>query len=636
MDRARLLELLLGLGEAVIVIDEFGRIEFFNHEAEDLFGYRGADIVGQNLEILIPEQSRKRHADSVEKFAGSRLNQLQMGGRTNIRGLHKNGTEFLTRAAISRVVDRGKTLFIANLMNQSEVERLVKAEGALADTQRITHLGSWNWNVETGNLWWSDEIYRIVGQEPGSFAATYDAFLEMVHPDDRGRVTRAVDAALNKKRDYRIVHRLVRADGEIRNVREIGEVQFDEGGTAIRMVGTVHDITEQIQMEARLVRAQKLESVGKLTGGIAHDFNNLLMVILGNLELIRTHEEGLRQPLSELIDDASKAAERGSKLTQRLLAFSSRQSLVPETIDLREMVREMDPVLRQSLGGAIEIEVVGGGGLWRCETDLSQLENVLLNLAINARDAMPGGGKLTIETGNASLDDEFALHHSNIRPGQYVLLSVSDTGHGMTPEVAAQAFDPFFTTKEQGSRSGLGLSMVYGFVRQAGGCVEIYSEVNEGTTVKVYLPRTMSTLEKRHRPRTIVGEPQGAGECILVVDDESAIRKLTVELLRRLGYRTFQAEGPEEALEILESAPEIRLLLTDVMLPGGKSGAWLANEAQHRWPGLLVLYMSGYTENAIVHSGRLDQGVELLEKPFTKAHLAHKVRGILGRSIDLD
>lgn len=625
LDESLLSELLLGMGEGVIITDEFGRIETVNRAAEKLFGYHSAELAGQSLDMLLPVSSRKHHTTHMQSFGKSPKNRLFMGGRPKIRGVRKDGTEFLIKAFVSKITHLGEAYFVSIVMDQTEHDRLTKTERSLANAQRVARLGDWEMNIRTGELWWSDEIYHILGQQQGDFEPSYKEFLKVVHAEDRDRVKRAFDAAVNEGMDYGIVHRVVQATGKIRTVREEGEVTLDANGTPIILHGTVQDITEQTETEARLRQAQNLESVGQLTGGIAHDFNNLLMVIMGNLELLKYDLEDLPSS-TQLIDAATNAARRGTELTQRLLAFARRQALHPEVVDLRHLLREMNPILRRTMGENIDIEMVGGAGLWRCETDISQLENAILNIVINAHDAMPDGGKLTIETGNAYLDDEFALTHTDINPGQYVLLSVSDTGHGMTAEIMKQVFEPFFTTKEAGRGSGLGLSMVYGFITQSGGCVQLYSEIDEGTTVKIYLPRTRRATDDTGNFRKLAGEPQGSGEHILVVEDDSAVLKLAVELLERLGYRTSQAENAQQAMEILESDQEIMLLLTDVILSGGKNGAELAAAALGKWPELQVLYMSGYTENAIVHQGRLDDGIQLLAKPFTKLQLSRKVR----------
>ncbi|HUN46077.1 MAG TPA: ATP-binding protein [Stellaceae bacterium] len=382
--------------------------------------------------------------------------------------------------------------------------------------------------------------------------------------------------------------------------------------------------------EEALRQSQKMESLGQLTGGISHDFNNLLTVILGNLETLSRRLPESQSHLRPLVDLATRGAERAAVLTQRLLAFSRRQPLAPKPVNLNRLVVGISDLLARTLGETIAIETVLSAGLWPASIDANQLESALVNLAVNARDAMPRGGKLTIETSNAYIDEPYAAANADAKPGQYVLLAVSDTGVGMTKEVIAHAFEPFFTTKETGHGTGLGLSQVYGFIKQSGGHVKIYSEVGEGSTVKLYLPRLVGEDAEVEPPAPARPAPAaGRRETILVVEDDEDVRAYSVDTLRELGYRVEQAADARVALQLLERDPEIRLLFTDVGLPGGINGRQLVDEARRRRPDLKVLFTTGYARNAIVHQGRLDPGVELLVKPFSFAGLAGKVRQIL-------
>jgi nitrogen-specific signal transduction histidine kinase len=394
----------------------------------------------------------------------------------------------------------------------------------------------------------------------------------------------------------------------------------------------LRDVTQERKREEDLRQAQKMEAVGQLTGGVAHDFNNLLTVILGSLEMLDLEMEET-SPAKKLVADALKAAERGGALTHQLLAYSRRQSLRPRVLSLNQLLGDMDRLLRRTIPESIRIETVQDAGLWLCEADPTQLQNVILNLALNARDAMPEGGILTLETANARLDEEYTSLHEGLLPGQYVMVAVTDTGSGMDEGVIRQAFEPFFTTKEVGEGSGLGLSMVQGFLKQSGGHVKIYSEVGKGTTVKVYLPRVIP--EGRGEEGLGVGLPEalprGSGERILVVEDDDSVRKLACALLRDLSYKPTEVGDGPGALRILEKegAGAFKLLFTDVILPGGMTGRELAIQVRGIDPELPVLYTSGYTENAIIHDGRLDAGVQLLEKPYRMEVLARRVRQIL-------
>ncbi|HVL71804.1 MAG TPA: ATP-binding protein [Beijerinckiaceae bacterium] len=388
------------------------------------------------------------------------------------------------------------------------------------------------------------------------------------------------------------------------------------------------EVAERLKAEEALRQAQKMEAVGQLTGGVAHDFNNLLTIITGNLELLARQLPPEAARLHRLADSAMQGARRAATLTQRLLAFSRRQALDPKPVEPNKLVASVSEMLRRTLGATIQLETVLAGGLWQTKVDANQLENALVNLAVNARDAMPDGGKLTIETGNASLDEAYVAGVPEpVPPGQYVLIAVSDTGTGIDKDTLERVFEPFFTTKEPGRGTGLGLSQVYGFVRQSGGHIRIYSEVGQGTTVKLYLPRLVGGAASADvRVAVPAGPARGEGETILVVEDEQELRAFTAEALRDLGYRILEAEDAASALAVLDREPRVDLLFTDVVLPGGSNGRMLADEVVRRRPGTRVLFTTGYTRNAIVHHGRLDPGVQLIGKPFTYAELAAKVR----------
>jgi signal transduction histidine kinase len=431
-----------------------------------------------------------------------------------------------------------------------------------------------------------------------------------------------IDALLaSGQNDEIVVFERTRQDG---SVFEIRRSPVDAGGFVL----TVTDQTERARAEAVLRHAQRMEAIGHLTGGVAHDFNNLLLVILGNLDLVRKRLDG--QPeLSARLGAVLRAAERGAALTRQLLAFARRQPLAPVAVNIDRLVEEMKGLLRRSLGEIISVEVILSAGLWDTLADAAQLESVLLNLALNARDAMPTGGKLTIETANAVLDEAYARRHGEVTPGQYVMLAITDTGIGMAPEIAARAFEPFFTTKPEGQGTGLGLSQVYGFVKQSRGHIKIYSEEGHGTTVKIYLPRTFPATAGR--PQTAPVDVRTGSECILVVEDDEDVQHMVVGQLQRLGYRTLAATTAPEALEVLASGAPIDLLFTDVILPGTMRGGELAAEAKRRFPELAVLFTSGYTENSIVHGGVIDDGAMLLSKPYRIDVLAAKVGAALDK-----
>jgi signal transduction histidine kinase len=392
------------------------------------------------------------------------------------------------------------------------------------------------------------------------------------------------------------------------------------------------EAAQRQRIEDTLRQAQKMEALGQLTGGIAHDFNNLLTVITGNVEYAQLRFPDLPD-LQRILGAALRGASRAALLTQQLLVFSRRQPLAPRVIALNKVVAGMTELLQRTLGEAVDVETVLAGGLWSAFADLNQLENTILNLAVNARDAMPDGGKLTIETANCSLDEAYSEREGrDLPPGQYVGLFVSDTGAGMPAEVIAKAFEPFFTTKGVGQGTGLGLSQVYGFVKQSGGHVKIYSEVGQGTTAKLYFPRHRAKGAAAEPPAAAAAAPHAKpGETVLVVEDDPDVRSFTTEIVAKLGYSVVCAGDGAAALRLLESDPEVHLLFTDVGLPKGMNGRQLADEAVRRWPRLKVLFTTGYARNAIVHHGRLDPGVEVLFKPFAFAELAAKLRRVLDR-----
>ncbi len=391
----------------------------------------------------------------------------------------------------------------------------------------------------------------------------------------------------------------------------------------------VHDeVSARSKVEEQLRQVQKMEAVGQLTGGIAHDFNNMLAVILGGLNLLQRKLARGETDVERFIEGAIDAAQRAATLTQRLLAFSRQQPLSPEPLIINKLVAGMSELLDRTLGEQIKVETVLAAGLWQVMADPAQLENAILNLAVNARDAMPDGGRLTIETMNAFVDDAYAQEYA-IEAGQYVLIAVADTGAGMAPEIIAKAFDPFFTTKGAGKGTGLGLSQVYGFVRQSGGHVKIYSELGVGTSVKIYLPRLYGEAAATEQAKRLATIHRGLrSEIILVVEDEERVRALSVEALKELGYGVVEASGPSHALRMLDEGQQVTLLFTDVVMPD-MSGRQLADHALGKRPNLKVLYTTGYTRNAIVHNGMLDPGTNLLTKPFSIEELAAKVRKIL-------
>nr|WP_317128301.1 ATP-binding protein [Sphingomonas baiyangensis] len=540
------------------------------------------------------------------------------------------------------------------------------AEAALAESEaRFAAIANsidqmiWSTQPDGFHDYYNDRWYEYTGVPHGTTDG--EGWNAIFHPDDQPRAWEVWRASLASGAPYEIEYRLRHRSGDYRWVLGRAQCVRDQVGRIARWYGTCTDIHElkttrdqlrdltatleqrvqersdQLMLaEEALRQAQKMEAVGQLTGGIAHDFNNLLTVVTGNIGIAQRSlsQENVHEPRAlRALEGAMKGAERAAALTQRLLAFSRRQPLAPKPVDVDRLIGSMADLLARSLGELVATETITAPGLWRVEADPHQLEAAILNLAVNARDAMPDGGRLTIETANAKLNEAYAAQHAEVAPGSYVVIAVTDTGCGMTPDQVERAFEPFFTTKEVGKGTGLGLSMVYGFVKQSGGHVKIYSEIGHGTTIRLYLPRlTRDVRDDEVEAQRVCGlEPSRQRETILVCEDDDDVRAYTVECLRELGYRVLEAHDGPSALRLLErqGAP-IELLFTDVVMPG-MSGRELADAARERQAGLRVLYTSGYTRNAIVHGGRLDPGVEMIGKPFTFEALARTVRDVLDR-----
>ncbi|HEY3147257.1 MAG TPA: PAS domain S-box protein, partial [Dongiaceae bacterium] len=446
-----------------------------------------------------------------------------------------------------------------------------------------------------------------------------------IHPEDRERALERTRHLMAQLKAVPLTEmRVLGLDGKVR-IGELQAVPVVQDGR-VQVISSGRDVTAQRDAESRLHQIQKMDAVGQLTGGVAHDFNNLLTVIIGALDL---DLQRLPEAVRPSVEQALRAAERGAALTHRLLAFSRQQTLVAQKVDFNRLITDMGELLQRALGEHVEVELKLAADLWPALADSGQVENSMLNLAINARDAMPDGGKLTIETANAHLDEDYAAHNAEVASGDYVMMAVTDTGMGMSADVLAHVFEPFFTTKEVGKGTGLGLSMIYGFAKQSGGHVKIYSEVGHGTTVRLYLPRLTGATATAGPAVAASAAGEGGGETILVVEDNPDVRRLVLRQLRDLGYAVIEAANGPQALKILEDGASIDLLFTDVVMPGGMTGRQLAEAAKGRRPHLKTLFTSGYTEDSILRLGKLDPGVRLLSKPYRKHELAMRIREAL-------
>jgi len=559
---------------------------------------------------------RLRRADGTYRWHLARAVPLRNEGGSVVRWVGTNTDIEEQRAAALALAHLNENL------EREVAERTAERDRMWRLSTDVMLVADFEATVLSVNPAWT----RLLGWQASELLGR--SFMDLVHPDDQAATLDEMSGLARGVTTFRFDNRYRCKDG---SYRVLMWTAVPEAGVILAVGRDVTDdrAAEEAlrRAEAALHQSQKMESVGQLTGGVAHDFNNVLQIISGNLHLLRKtlakDEAALRR-----INGALDGVARGAKLASHLLAFARKQPLSPVVLNVGRLLRDLNDMLRRALGEAIELETVVAGGLWNTLADSSFLENTLLNLAINARDAMQGHGRLTIEAGNASLDDIYALTHGEVTAGQYVMIAVSDTGCGMSEDIVQKVFEPFFTTKPEGHGTGLGLSMVYGFVKQSGGHIKIYSEVGHGTTVKLYLPRSVEA-ELSSGPLPLV-EAEGGSETILVVEDDAQVRETVVELLTDMGYKVLKAPDAQSALAVVESGVQIDLLFTDVVMPGPLRSPDLARKARLVQPNIEVLFTSGYTENSIVHGGRLDAGVALLSKPYAREDLARKLRQMLG------
>jgi PAS domain S-box-containing protein len=624
---------------AIYMLDREGRVATWNPGAERMKGYTADEIIGRHFSTFFTEEDRK--AGKPERA----LRTAAEAGRFEDEGWRerKDGTAFWAVAVLDAVRDEsGQVIGFAKVTRDITERRA--AQEALRKSAREFELliqGVKDYAIfmldPSGHITtWNSGAANIKGCSAEEAIGSH--FSRFYTEEDRaaGVPAQALRTAANEGK-FEAEGWRVRKNGSRFWASVVIDPIHDETGELVGYAKVTRDITEKRKAEeelrrtrAELFQAQKMEAIGQLTGGVAHDFNNLLTVVIGNLELAQrtvgapADEARLRRA----IGNAMRGAQRAATLTERLLAFSRQQPLEPKPVDVNQLLIGLSDLLGRSLGEQIEVETVGAAGLWRVEVDPVHLEATILNLALNARDAMPHGGKLTIETHNAHLDENYSLRHAEVRPGQYVQLAITDTGSGMSEEVIARAFEPFFTTKQPGQGTGLGLSQVYGFVKQSGGHVKIYSEVGQGTTIKIYLPRLLrgSDAEREVEPDPVRSHTR---ETILVVEDDRDVRSYIIETLRELDYRVLEASDAEAALRLIDGGERgIDLLLTDVVLPG-ETGRQLADHATKRLPDLKVLFMTGYSRNAIVHQGRLDPGIAMIQKPIRAPLLTARIRDLL-------
>ncbi len=611
--------------DAIVMSDDRGIIEEVNPAAEAMFGYRAEEMIGKNVSLLMPEPYHDAHDGYLQAYLTSGQAKIIGIGR-EVVALRKSGSTFPAHLSVSEVTVAGRRYFTGILHDRTERTKAEAVKTRLgriiedsvnevfvfdADSLRFLMVN----RGARENLGFSAEdlgAMTPVDIKPDHDAASFEALLAPLRAGERDLV------------EFETRHK--RKDGSHYEVAV--RLQLMPAETPPVFVAIIEDVTERKHHEAQLRHAQRMDVVGQLTGGVAHDFNNLLTVITGNLEMLEPRLTDDKQ--REFVEQAQEAAELGATLTARLLAFARRQTLEPRTIDLNDLVLGMAELLRRTLGEAIQINTVLGNRLWQTRADPGQVENALLNLCLNARDAMPQGGSLTIETSNEVLDADTLEQGLEVAAGPFALLSVSDNGTGMPPEIRDRVFEPFFTTKETGTGTGLGLSMVYGFAKQSGGHTAIYSEFGQGTTVNLYLP-ALEEPEAAEDTGSAQTEPAGGEELILVVEDDERVRRISVARLTDLGYRVLEADSGQAGLALLARHPEIGLLFTDVVMPGGMNGPDLAREARRSRPDLPVLFTTGYAEAGAQEAGLLDDGALMLRKPYRTADLAGKLREALRR-----
>ncbi|HYG21702.1 MAG TPA: ATP-binding protein [Verrucomicrobiae bacterium] len=515
--------------------------------------------------------------------------------------------------------------------------RLREQERQLRHTQQVARLGGWEWDLIRDSVTWSEEASKLYGQSPQDLGVTMEKCMQRVHPDDLGRCRAIMGEALRTGQPFVCDHRALLPDGTEHVIQGRGEVLRNETGQPIKMFGTVQDITETRraeealrQSEERLRQSQKMEAVGRLAGGVAHDFNNLLTVITGYCGMM-LHKLHPSHPLRKNAEEISRAAERASALTHQLLAFSRKQVLQTRVLDLNEIVKGMEKMLRRLIGEDVELQTRYQGDLWAVKADPGQLEQVIMNMVVNGRDAMPRGGELVITTENVTFEKAMHFRNRALEAGDYVLFCIRDSGVGMTDEVKSHLFEPFYTTKGVGKGTGLGLATCFGIVSQSGGDIHVTSEPNVGTTFKVYLPRTLEAMESNSKNGHSPFLPKGA-ETVVVVEDDPTVREFTASVLRECGYAVQEAGTAVEALPLISANRTPDLVVTDVIMPQ-MSGKELYNQLREQEIKTRVLFISGYTDDALSDLGVLDGDLSFLSKPFTPAKLAQKVRDVLDTAV---
>ncbi|HUG98193.1 MAG TPA: PAS domain S-box protein [Gammaproteobacteria bacterium] len=618
--------------DGVILIDAAGRVLMFNPACEKLFGYQADDVVGRNVKLLMPAPYRGEHDKYLQNYLRTGEAKIIGIGR-EVTGQRKDGSTFPMDLSVGESREGDGPIFVGiirDLTARNQAEREVRESEARLRAVVSTAVDGVILIDALGNVqMFNPACERLLGYTadevigrnvkmlmPDEYASEHDQYLENYRHTGEAKIIGIGREVVARRKDGTTLP----IDLSVGEARQHGDSIF---------VGILHDLTERKKTEKQLVQAQKMEAVGHLAGGIAHDFNNLLTVIIGGAESLQAALKP-RPDLESVAESIFAAGERGAELTQRLLAFSRRQMLQPMAVNCHQLLDHMERLLRRMLREDIHIEMQVEEDLWTAFADPAQLESALLNLAINAQDAMPEGGSLSISAGNIQLDEAYKESQLEVLPGDYIIIGVTDSGEGMSPEVRAHVFEPFFTTKEVGKGSGLGLSMVYGFVKQSGGHITLYSEPGLGTTVRLYVPAgpTHARDHTEVSPRRRSALPSGT-EKILVVEDDVFVRAHATLSLGSLGYRVVAAEDALAALQLLDENPDIDLVFTDLVMPGGMSGWQLAEAIWKDRPDMKVLFTSGYAQESVVRYNQIDTPIPFINKPFRKVQLAKQIRDIL-------
>ena len=611
----------------LVAVDGEGRTTLVNRYACDLLGRSADELIGRDwFETVIPPRIRDAVREDFRRRLGGDLPIVE------VPVLTRSGEERLIEWRSTLLHDDAGRVVGAFTSGTDTTERNRATEALRIAEERMRFalesagVGIWDMDYTTGVLRWSEILEAQYGLRPGTFGGTLEAFVERIHPDDRAAAVETIRQATISGADFSVQHRSLWPDGTVRWVEGAGHIHVGERGEPLRGVGISRDVTERRTLEAQYHQAQKMEAIGRLAGGVAHDFNNLLTEILGYCELLLADVD-TNDPRKADIEEIQKAGASAARLTRQLLAFSRKEILEPTVLDLNAVVAGMGTMVERLIGEDVGVVVNLRSACAAVTADRGQMEQVVLNLVVNARDAMPRGGTLTIETDDAELEGDYIKTHPSMTPGPYVRLTVSDTGTGMTPQVQARLFEPFFTTKDVGKGTGLGLATVHGIVTRSGGSVDVTSEIGNGTSFTVHFPR-MATGQLTIDVPPPAARPRTRTETVLVVEDVEGLRELTRRLLKRLGYTVIVAVSAADAVELLERNSSIDVLLTDVVMPD-TSGPELSRQLVALRPDLKVVYMSGYTEDTIVHHGVLNPGVAFLHKPFSSDGLGRKIREVL-------